>query len=61
MGSKSESKILMENANVPVVPGYHGEEQSEERLMKEADKIGYPLLIKAVHGGGGKVFKNILF
>jgi 3-methylcrotonyl-CoA carboxylase alpha subunit len=55
MGSKSESKIIMENAGVPVVPGYHGEDQSIEKLKSEADKIGYPVLIKAIKGGGGKV------
>jgi len=54
MGSKSASKIIMTDANVPVVPGYHGEDQSEEKLVAEATKIGYPLMIKAVLGGGGK-------
>jgi 3-methylcrotonyl-CoA carboxylase alpha subunit len=54
MGSKSESKKIMIDANVPVVPGYHGEEQSKEKLKQEADRIGYPVLIKAVMGGGGK-------
>lgn len=54
MGSKSASKIIMINAGVPVVPGYHGEDQSDERLHIEAEKIGYPVLIKAVLGGGGK-------
>lgn len=54
MGSKSESKKIMINANVPVIPGYHGEDQSLERLQKEADAMGYPVLIKAVLGGGGK-------
>eukprot|EP01080_Neovahlkampfia_damariscottae_P005074 gene5074-8674_t len=59
MGSKQESKILMEKANVPVVPGYHGDDQSEEVLMRESDKIGYPVLIKAVSGGGGKGMKIV--
>jgi len=54
MGSKSESKKIMELANVPVVPGYHGEEQGIAKLKAEADRIGYPVLIKAVSGGGGK-------
>ncbi|KAI8803351.1 carbamoyl-phosphate synthase L chain, ATP binding domain-containing protein [Cladochytrium replicatum] len=54
MGSKSESKIIMTRAQVPVVPGYHGENQKVEFLKQEADKIGYPVLIKAVMGGGGK-------
>jgi len=54
MGSKSASKIIMTDAKVPVVPGYHGEDQSESKLVEEANKIGYPLMIKAVLGGGGK-------
>jgi 3-methylcrotonyl-CoA carboxylase alpha subunit len=54
MGSKSASKEIMEAASVPCVPGYHGEEQSAERLREEASRCGYPLLIKAVLGGGGK-------
>ncbi|KAJ3099277.1 Methylcrotonoyl-CoA carboxylase subunit alpha, mitochondrial [Phlyctochytrium planicorne] len=54
MGSKSASKEIMIEAGVPVVPGYHGEEQSPQFLKKEADKMGYPVLIKAVKGGGGK-------
>lgn len=54
MGSKSRAKTLMEDANVPVIPGYHGHEQEPDVLAKEANKIGYPVLIKAVAGGGGK-------
>ncbi|KAF2139086.1 uncharacterized protein K452DRAFT_233201 [Aplosporella prunicola CBS 121167] len=54
MGSKSRSKEIMSAAGVPCVPGYHGAEQSEARLAAEADKIGYPVLLKAVKGGGGK-------
>ncbi|NSX92477.1 acetyl/propionyl/methylcrotonyl-CoA carboxylase subunit alpha [Agrobacterium tumefaciens] len=54
MGGKSEAKALMTEAGVPVVPGYHGDEQSEKRLASEADKIGYPVLLKASAGGGGK-------
>ncbi|CAD8135164.1 unnamed protein product [Paramecium octaurelia] len=54
MGSKSESKIIMTNAQVPVVPGYHGENQDPNFLLQEAEKIGFPVLIKAVMGGGGK-------
>ncbi|KAF9437491.1 Methylcrotonoyl-CoA carboxylase subunit alpha, mitochondrial [Entomortierella beljakovae] len=54
MGSKSESKFIMEAAKVPVVPGYHGSNQDVEFLKTEADKIGYPVLIKAIKGGGGK-------
>ncbi|UZJ57417.1 hypothetical protein CBS101457_006737 [Exobasidium rhododendri] len=57
MGSKSASKDIMTRAGVPCVPGYHGPDQSEERLYKEAEKVGYPVLIKAVKGGGGKGMK----
>jgi 3-methylcrotonyl-CoA carboxylase alpha subunit len=54
MGSKSGSKLLMEKAGVPLVPGYHGEAQDETTLMKAADKIGFPVLVKASAGGGGR-------
>ncbi|KAF9585653.1 Methylcrotonoyl-CoA carboxylase subunit alpha, mitochondrial [Lunasporangiospora selenospora] len=54
MGSKSESKFIMQAAKVPVVPGYHGANQDDAFLRAEAEKIGYPVLIKAVKGGGGK-------
>jgi 3-methylcrotonyl-CoA carboxylase alpha subunit len=54
MGLKAESKQLMEKAGVPLVPGYHGANQDETLLQKEADRIGYPALIKASAGGGGK-------
>ncbi|MDH5433730.1 MAG: acetyl/propionyl/methylcrotonyl-CoA carboxylase subunit alpha [Gammaproteobacteria bacterium] len=54
MGSKSQAKNIMQEADVPLVAGYHGEDQSEDRLKAEADKIGYPVLIKATAGGGGK-------
>ncbi len=54
MGSKSASKAAMEAVGVPVAPGYHGEEQSPQRLAAEAQRIGYPLIIKASAGGGGK-------
>ena len=57
MGSKSESKKIMVNAEVPVVPGYHQDSQDIELLRAEAEKIGYPVLIKAVMGGGGKGMK----
>ncbi|KAL4853752.1 Methylcrotonoyl-CoA carboxylase subunit alpha [Chlorella vulgaris] len=57
MGDKSEAKAAMLAAGVPVVPGYHGEEQGEERLQQEAARVGYPLLVKAVMGGGGKGMK----
>ena len=54
MGSKSEAKKIMEKARVPLVPGYHGDDQSPELLASEAAKIGFPVLIKASAGGGGK-------
>ncbi|KAM9969262.1 hypothetical protein ACTFIR_001090 [Dictyostelium discoideum] len=54
MGSKSASKDIMIKAGVPTIPGYHGEDQSMSVLKSEAAKIGYPVLIKAVMGGGGK-------
>ena len=54
MGSKSGSKMLMEQAGVPLVPGYHGEAQDEATLSKEAGGIGFPVLVKASAGGGGR-------
>lgn len=54
MGIKSTSKAIMDAAGVPIINGYHGEDQSDERLQAEAAKIGFPLMIKAVRGGGGK-------
>ena len=54
MGLKAESKQLMEKAGVPLVPGYHGADQDPGLLRREADRIGYPVLIKASAGGGGK-------
>ncbi|UGX98287.1 acetyl/propionyl/methylcrotonyl-CoA carboxylase subunit alpha [Bradyrhizobium barranii subsp. barranii] len=54
MGSKSGSKELMEKAGVPLVPGYHGEAQDEATLSKAADNIGFPILVKASAGGGGR-------
>ena len=54
MGSKSGSKMLMEKAGVPLVPGYPGEAQDEATLTKSADKIGFPVLVKASAGGGGR-------
>ncbi|KAI0937431.1 hypothetical protein AcW1_001415 [Taiwanofungus camphoratus] len=59
MGSKSESKTIMSNAGVPVVPGYHGSNQDPAYLLQEAATIGYPVLIKAVHGGGGKGMRTV--
>ncbi len=54
MGDKSAAKRLAEQAGVPVVPGYHGEDSRRERLVQEAARIGYPLLVKAAAGGGGR-------
>lgn len=54
MGIKSTSKHIMSAAGVPIIGGYHGDDQSNERLQAEAAKIGYPVMIKAVRGGGGK-------
>ncbi len=54
MGSKAGAKDLMHAAGVPVVPGYTGEDQSPQVLAREASRIGFPLMIKAAHGGGGK-------
>ncbi|MGP5060320.1 acetyl/propionyl/methylcrotonyl-CoA carboxylase subunit alpha [Psychrobacter celer] len=54
MGGKSESKRLMEAASVPLIPGYHGDNQDAQFLKQQADSIGYPVLIKASAGGGGK-------
>jgi geranyl-CoA carboxylase alpha subunit len=54
MGNKAGAKRLMEQAGVPCIPGYHGDDQSEERLLAEAGRIGYPVMIKATAGGGGR-------
>ena len=59
MGLKDAAKALMEEAGVPVVPGYHGIDQADVRLAQEAAKIGWPVLIKAVAGGGGKGMRKV--
>ncbi len=59
MGLKDAAKKLMAEAGVPVTPGYLGENQDPKRLKKEADAIGYPVLIKAVAGGGGKGMRRV--
>ncbi|MGA7712799.1 MAG: acetyl-CoA carboxylase biotin carboxylase subunit [Rhizomicrobium sp.] len=59
MGLKDRAKALMEKAGVPVVPGYHGADQSNAMLKSAADKIGYPVLIKAAAGGGGKGMRRV--
>ncbi|MEO0391113.1 MAG: biotin carboxylase N-terminal domain-containing protein [Pseudomonadota bacterium] len=59
MGLKDAAKALMEAAGVPVVPGYHGADQADATLRDAADQIGYPVLIKAVAGGGGKGMRQV--
>jgi 3-methylcrotonyl-CoA carboxylase alpha subunit len=59
MGSKSAAKALLQQTGVPLVPGYHGEEQSPALLQQQADRIGYPVLIKASAGGGGKGMRRV--
>ncbi|MBO0661907.1 acetyl/propionyl/methylcrotonyl-CoA carboxylase subunit alpha [Jiella sp. MQZ9-1] len=59
MGSKSAAKALMDKAGVPLTPGYHGDEQDPAFLATEADRIGYPVLIKASAGGGGKGMRRV--
>jgi 3-methylcrotonyl-CoA carboxylase alpha subunit len=59
MGAKDAAKVLMRKAGVPVVPGYEGKAQDAASLQKEADKIGYPVLIKAVMGGGGRGMRKV--
>jgi 3-methylcrotonyl-CoA carboxylase alpha subunit len=59
MGSKSAAKQIMEQAGVPLVPGYHGDDQDNALLLAEAHKIGFPVLLKAVSGGGGKGMRQV--
>ncbi|MCS3419518.1 3-methylcrotonyl-CoA carboxylase alpha subunit [Pseudomonas sp. BIGb0450] len=59
MGSKSAAKALMETAGVPLVPGYHGDAQDLETFRQAAERIGYPVLLKATAGGGGKGMKVV--
>ena len=59
MGSKRVAKQIMSEAGVPLVPGYHEEDQSPDRLQLAADAIGYPVLIKATAGGGGKGMRAV--
>lgn len=59
MGSKSDSKLIMEGSGVPCVPGYHGDAQDIETLRSEAERVGFPLMIKAVLGGGGKGMRMV--
>jgi 3-methylcrotonyl-CoA carboxylase alpha subunit len=59
MGSKSAAKTLMERAGVPLTPGYHGDNQDARFLQDEADRLGYPVLIKASAGGGGRGMRRV--
>ncbi|MDE2250158.1 MAG: ATP-grasp domain-containing protein [Gammaproteobacteria bacterium] len=59
MGSKSAAKTLMERAGVPLTPGYHGDSQDADLLRAEADRLGYPVLIKASAGGGGRGMRRV--
>ncbi|MDG1474318.1 MAG: acetyl-CoA carboxylase biotin carboxylase subunit, partial [Porticoccaceae bacterium] len=59
MGSKSAAKTIMANADVPLVPGYHGDDQNSALLKSEAEKMGYPVLLKAAAGGGGKGMRAV--
>lgn len=59
MGSKSAAKHIMEDAGVPLVPGYHGDDQDEVTLKQAADNMGYPVLLKAAAGGGGKGMRQV--
>src|SRR5690625_4737146 len=59
MGSKAAAKRIMEQAGVPLVPGYHGEDQDPATLRQHADQMGYPVLLKAVAGGGGKGMRQV--
>src|SRR5262245_23927212 len=59
MGLKDRAKTLMEKAGVPVVPGYHGDQQTPALLKRKAYEIGYPVLIKAVAGGGGRGMRRV--
>ncbi|CDW87420.1 3-methylcrotonyl-carboxylase subunit alpha [Stylonychia lemnae] len=60
MGSKAESKNIMSKANVPIVPGYHGDNQDPDFLLAESKKIGFPVMVKASLGGGGKGMRIVL-
>ena len=59
MGSKAAAKKIMQQADVPLLPGYHGDDQGAAELQQAADGIGYPVLLKAVAGGGGKGMRQV--
>ncbi|RDA91200.1 hypothetical protein CP533_4839 [Ophiocordyceps camponoti-saundersi (nom. inval.)] len=60
MGDKARSKEIMTAAQVPCVPGYHGSEQNEDQLLRHAEEIGFPVLLKSVRGGGGKGMRIVM-
>ena len=60
MGSKSKAKQIMEQAGVPLVPGYHGDNQDEQTLLNAAREIGFPVMLKAAAGGGGKGMRQVM-
>jgi 3-methylcrotonyl-CoA carboxylase alpha subunit len=59
MGSKQAAKQLLEKTKVPMIPGYHGQNQSKQHLLQEAKKMGFPVLLKAANGGGGKGMREV--
>ena len=59
MGSKAAAKQIMQRADVPLLPGYHGDDQDPVKLQRAADNMGYPVLLKAVAGGGGKGMRQV--
>jgi 3-methylcrotonyl-CoA carboxylase alpha subunit len=59
MGSKARAKAIMGEAGVPLIPGYHGDDQSDDRLRREATAMGFPVLLKATAGGGGKGMRAV--
>jgi geranyl-CoA carboxylase alpha subunit len=61
MGDKAKAKTLMASAGIPCVPGYHEADQSNDRLMKESRRIGFPLMVKATAGGGGRGMRLVAF
>ncbi|XP_057301278.1 methylcrotonoyl-CoA carboxylase subunit alpha, mitochondrial-like [Hydractinia symbiolongicarpus] len=60
MGIKSTSKHIMSSAGVPIIEGYHGDDQSDQKLFAEAERIGFPVMLKAVRGGGGKGMRIVM-
>ena len=59
MGSKQLAKQMLEKTSVPLTPGYHGQDQSDSRLRKESERMGFPVLLKAANGGGGKGMRAV--